>query len=56
MAYVIKGGCIMCGSCQSTCPVNAISDGCHTYVIDPDLCIDCGACAASCPVEVIEQQ
>lgn len=55
MAYVISDGCISCGSCESACPVSAISQGDSQYVIDADSCIDCGACASTCPVEAISQ-
>ena len=51
MAYVISDACIKCGACESECPVNAISEGDATYVIDADLCISCGACADTCPVD-----
>ena len=43
MAHVISDECIMCGSCESECPVDAISQGDTQYEIDADLCIDCGA-------------
>ena len=53
MAYSInKDECIGCGTCETECPVSAISvgeDG--KYHIDPDLCIECGACAGVCPVD-----
>lgn len=55
MAYKITDTCIKCGACESECPVEAISEGDATYVIDADKCIDCGACAAVCPVEAIEE-
>jgi ferredoxin len=55
MAYVITSECISCGSCESECPVSAISAGDDKYVIDADACIDCGACASSCPVEAIKE-
>ncbi len=51
MAYKIGSECIACGSCAGECPVEAITAGDPTYVINPDLCIECGACAATCPVE-----
>jgi len=51
MAYVINEECISCGSCESECPVNAISQGDDRYVIDPGTCIECGACAGVCPVD-----
>ncbi len=53
MAYVISDACISCGSCESECPVNAISQGETQYVIDAATCLDCGACEASCPVSAI---
>ncbi|TDX52109.1 DUF362 domain-containing protein [Orenia marismortui] len=55
MAYTINDSCISCGVCESTCPVEAISEGATQFEIDADLCIDCGACAGSCPVEAIEE-
>jgi ferredoxin len=54
MAYFITDDCISCGSCQSVCPVEAISEGDDKYVIDPKLCTDCGTCAEQCPVEAIK--
>ena len=56
MAYVISGGCIMCGSCAGECPVGAISEGDGKYEIDPSACIECGACAADCPSEAIKPE
>jgi len=53
MPYVITDECIACGSCESECPVEAISEGDDKYVIDPDKCTDCGACVEVCPVEAI---
>ena len=51
MAYVIGGGCIMCGSCAGECPVGAIAEGDGKYEINADACVDCGTCAGSCPVK-----
>ena len=53
MAYVISDTCIACGSCESECPAEAISEDDGKYVIDPNLCNSCGACAEQCPVESI---
>jgi ferredoxin len=53
MAYVITDECIACGSCESECPVGAISEGEDKYVIDSKLCDDCGTCCEQCPVEAI---
>lgn len=53
MAYKISSECVMCGACESVCPVSAISAGSSQYVIDASLCTDCGACEATCPVSAI---
>lgn len=53
MAYKITEDCVSCGSCETECPVGAISEGDGIYVIDPDTCTECGACADACPVGAI---
>lgn len=59
MAMRITEECIMCGSCEMECPVEAISEGEETYVIDPDVCVECEGyydepqCAAICPSDAI---
>ncbi len=55
MARVISDECVMCGSCQANCPVDAISEGDGKYVIDADTCVDCGACEEGCPVSAISE-
>ena len=55
MAYNITAACVKCGSCAENCPVEAISEGEDTYVIDADVCVSCGSCADACPVEAIEE-
>ena len=54
MAYTITDKCVSCGTCESECPVGAISQGDTQYNIDADACIDCGTCACVCPTEAIE--
>ncbi|MBQ8823780.1 MAG: 4Fe-4S binding protein [Ruminococcus sp.] len=54
MAYKITDACLSCGTCESACPVGAISEGESTYKIDADTCISCGACSNECPVSAIE--
>ena len=53
MAYKITDACVSCGLCKETCPVEAISEGLPTYVIDASKCVDCGACAGECPSSAI---
>ena len=36
MAYVITDECVSCGTCESECPNEAISQGDEHYVIDAD--------------------
>lgn len=56
MAYVITDDCIACGSCESECPVNCISEKDGKYVINADDCISCGTCASVCPVEAPKEE
>lgn len=51
MPYKISDDCISCGTCESECPVGAISAGDSHYEINPDVCIGCGACSGVCPVD-----
>lgn len=53
MAYKVTDECINCGSCESDCPVEAISEAENARVIDADKCISCGACAGTCPTSAI---
>jgi ferredoxin len=56
VAYTINEECIKCGACEAECPVDAITEGEETYVIDPDICISCGACASVCPVDAPREE
>ncbi|MCR4651923.1 MAG: 4Fe-4S binding protein [Lachnospiraceae bacterium] len=55
MAFCIGDSCISCGSCESQCPVSAISMGDGKFEIDENVCISCGACAGQCPVSAITE-
>ena len=55
MARKITDTCVSCGSCESACPVGAISAGDTQYNIDADSCIDCGACEGACPTGAISE-
>ena len=56
MAHKISDECVACGSCAAECPVEAISEGDPTYVIDADKCTDCGSCTEVCPVDAISAE
>ena len=56
MARVISDECVSCGTCIDECPVEAISEGDTTYVIDADACVDCGACEDACPTGAIKPE
>lgn len=56
MAFKISDACLMCGACESTCPVGAISQGDSQYNIDPNVCVSCGTCAAGCPAGAISEE
>ncbi|MHB1295880.1 MAG: YfhL family 4Fe-4S dicluster ferredoxin [Anaerolineae bacterium] len=57
MAFYITDECISCGSCESECPNEAISEGDQFYVIDAAKCTECVGfydaqqCLDVCPVE-----
>lgn len=42
MAYKISDECVSCGTCESECPVSAISEGDGKYEINPEVCVECG--------------
>jgi heterodisulfide reductase subunit A-like polyferredoxin len=54
MAYKIdEAKCSNCGTCDSECPVEAISENNGKRTIDTAKCVDCGSCSGVCPVEAI---
>lgn len=59
MAMKILDDCISCGACEPECPVEAISEGDLTYVIDSNICVECEGhadspqCVDVCPSESI---
>ncbi|MDR1867017.1 MAG: 4Fe-4S binding protein [Treponema sp.] len=55
MAYTIDDSCVNCGSCDSECPVGAISEKNDKRWIDPSLCASCGVCAGVCPTQAITE-
>jgi benzoyl-CoA 2,3-epoxidase subunit A len=46
--------CIRCNTCESICPVRAISHDERNYVVDAALCNACMACIAPCPTGSID--
>lgn len=48
-----KVGCIACGKCVKTCPVDAITLVDNLAVIDSHKCTNCGACIEACPTNAI---
>lgn len=46
--------CLCCGTCADVCPVDAISMGDASFVIDPSSCIICGVCTSCCPIDAIK--
>ncbi|PKL40541.1 MAG: 4Fe-4S ferredoxin [Spirochaetae bacterium HGW-Spirochaetae-1] len=41
--------CTQCGVCIDRCPMEAISDGEGTMLVNRDRCIGCGLCTSTCP-------
>jgi len=56
MAYKITDACVKCGACAGNCPVEAITEGEDTFVIDADACISCGTCEGNCPTGAIVEE
>jgi benzoyl-CoA 2,3-dioxygenase component A len=46
--------CIRCNTCESTCPVGAISHDARNYVVDANICSLCMACVPPCPTGSID--
>jgi benzoyl-CoA 2,3-epoxidase subunit A len=46
--------CIRCNTCESICPVGAITHDSRNYVVDADKCKQCLACISPCPTGSID--
>lgn len=46
--------CIRCNTCESTCPVGAVTHDARNYVVDFAKCAACNACIAPCPTGAID--
>ncbi|MEO7852685.1 MAG: 4Fe-4S binding protein, partial [Rubrivivax sp.] len=46
--------CIRCNTCESVCPVGAITHDSRNYVVDAEVCNLCMACISPCPTGSID--
>ena len=46
--------CIRCNTCESVCPVKAITHDANNYVVDATFCQQCMACIPPCPTGSID--
>ncbi len=46
--------CIRCGTCEETCPIDAVSHNDDNYVVDAEICNYCMDCIAPCPTGSID--
>jgi len=49
----IGDGCRNCGTCEATCPLDAIEAGPTQRMVNEKHCVGCGLCAAKCPESAI---
>jgi len=48
--------CTGCGTCEETCPVEAIQVDNGKAMVDEEACIDCGTCIEECPEKAISEE
>ena len=46
-------GCLGCGTCENTCPFDAIHVHNEVAKVDRNKCVACGKCVAACPKDII---
>ncbi|HLX29750.1 MAG TPA: benzoyl-CoA 2,3-epoxidase subunit BoxA [Casimicrobiaceae bacterium] len=46
--------CIRCNTCESTCPIGAVTHDARNYVVDFAKCNRCNACIPPCPTGAID--
>jgi NAD-dependent dihydropyrimidine dehydrogenase PreA subunit len=56
MAYKVTAECVNCGSCESDCPAEAISEKNGARWIDTAKCKECGTCVDTCPTSAIIEE
>jgi NAD-dependent dihydropyrimidine dehydrogenase PreA subunit len=47
--------CTGCGTCEESCPTEAIKVESDQAAVDAETCIDCGTCIDECPVNAITE-
>jgi formate hydrogenlyase subunit 6/NADH:ubiquinone oxidoreductase subunit I len=53
VSKVDEDTCVVCGTCEERCPVDAISLEDSAARVDADKCIGCGVCYPTCSTESI---
>src|SRR6266705_2021706 len=48
------GICIRCNTCETTCPVGAVTHDANNYVVDPQKCNFCMDCVSPCPTGSVD--
>jgi len=46
--------CIRCGTCEETCPIDAVTHNDDNYVVDAEVCNACLDCISPCPTGAID--
>lgn len=46
--------CIRCGTCEETCPIDAVTHNDDNYVVDAEICNYCMDCISPCPTGSID--
>jgi benzoyl-CoA 2,3-dioxygenase component A len=46
--------CIRCNTCETTCPVGAVTHDANNYVVDASICNFCFECITPCPTGSID--
>jgi electron transport complex protein RnfB len=52
-AKIDPEACVMCGTCEDRCQMEAIKEGDGAYEVEDARCIGCGLCVPTCPEEAI---
>ena len=47
--------CTGCGTCEESCPVEAITVENEKAVVDPETCVGCGTCIEECSGKAISE-